>query len=82
VLILLINVVIGVQNHNKNIYVWYMIPDNEDDLDEAIEEVIKEVCGEEDKSKIKNMLLIIHLIILIIGCFKCCTNYTPEKEFW
>ena len=41
-----------------------MIPDNEDDLDQAIEEVIKEVCGEEDKSKIKkHMLLIIHLII-------------------
>jgi len=59
-----------------------MIPDNEDDLDEVIEEVIKEVCGEEDKSKIKkHMLLIIHLIILIIGCFKCCTNNTPEKEF-
>ena len=30
-----------------------MMPDNEDDLDEVIEEVIKEVCGEEDKSKIK-----------------------------
>ena len=29
-----------------------MIPDNEDDLDEVIEEVIKEVCGEEDKTKI------------------------------
>jgi len=59
-----------------------MIPDNEDDLDEVIEEVIKEVCCEEDKSKIKkHMLLIIHLIILIIGCFKCCTNSnTPEKE--
>ena len=28
-----------------------MIPDNEDDLDEVIEEVIKEVYGEEDKSK-------------------------------
>ena len=28
-----------------------MIPDNEDDLDEAIEEVIKEVCCEEDKTK-------------------------------
>ena len=32
-----------------------MIPDNEDDLDEVIEEVIKEVCGEEDKTKIKNI---------------------------
>jgi len=30
-----------------------MIPDNEDDLDEVIEEVIKEVCCEEDKTKIK-----------------------------
>ena len=52
-----------------------MIPDNEDDLDEVIEEVIKEVCCEEDKTKIKkHMLIIIHLIILIIGCFKCCTT--------
>ena len=60
-----------------------MIPDNEDDLDEVIEEVIKEVCGEEDKTKIKkkHMLLIIHLIILIIGCFKCCTNSNTEKGF-
>ena len=30
-----------------------MIPDNEDELDEVTEEVIKEVCGEEDKSNIK-----------------------------
>ncbi len=30
-----------------------MIPDNEDDLDEVIEEVIKEVCCEEDKTKMK-----------------------------
>ena len=30
-----------------------MIPDNEEDLDEAIEEVINEVCCEEDKTKIK-----------------------------
>ena len=60
-----------------------MIPDNEEDLEEVIEEVINEVCCEEDKTKIKkHMLIIIHLIILIIGCFKCCTNtYTPEKEF-
>jgi len=60
-----------------------MIPDNEEDLEEVIEEVINEVCGEEDKSKIKkHMLIIIHLIILTIGCFKCCTNSnTPEKEF-
>ena len=61
-----------------------MIPDNEDDLDGVIEEVIKEVCGEEDKTKIKkkkHMLLIIHLIILTIGCFKCCTKNTTEMQF-
>ena len=75
-----------------------MIPDNEDDLDEVIEEVtsalggpnlfslgeevIKEVCCEEDKTKIKkHMLIIIHLIILIIGCFKCCTKNATEMEF-
>ena len=59
-----------------------MTPDNEEDLEEVIEEVINEVCCEEDKTKIKkHMLIIIHLIILIIGCFKCCANNTTEKEF-
>ena len=60
-----------------------MIPDNEEDLEEVIEEVINEVCCEEDKSKIKKnqMLIIIHLIILIIGCFKCCASNPIETEF-
>ena len=50
-----------------------MIPDNEDDLDEVIEEVIKEVCCEEDKTKIKkHMLIIIHLVIVSISIIKCC----------
>ena len=29
---------------------------NEDDLDEVIEEVINEVCGEEDKRQMENIL--------------------------
>ena len=30
-----------------------MIPDNEEDLDEVVEEIINEVCGEEDKRQME-----------------------------
>ena len=56
--------------------------DIEDDFDEVIDEVINEVCGEDDKSKVKrHMLIIIHLIILLVGCFKCCTNTNTTLDF-
>ena len=56
--------------------------DIEDEFDEVIEEVINEVCDEHEKLKIKkHILIIIHLIILLVGCFKCCTNRNTEKGF-
>ena len=59
-----------------------MIPNNEEDLDEIIGEVISEVCGEQDKRQMKkHVLIVIHILILIIGCFKCCTNSNTEKGF-
>ena len=62
--------------------VIYIMDDIADDFDEAIDEVINEVCDEDEKSKIKrHMLIIIHLIILLVGCFKFCTNSNTEKGF-